>query len=76
MHPAEEAVWSFAPDKDRVDKILYEGIVDEDESRNTQFPRVTRGGASRGGTTRGGTAMAGFGDGESFKELLPQEDDD
>ena len=64
VHPAEEAVWSFAPDKDRVDKILYDGIVDEEEIR-TQLPRATR----------GGTALAGLGDTEQFKELLNQQDD-
>ena len=36
VHPAEEALWSFEPEKDDVDKILYDGIVDDDAIRLTR----------------------------------------
>lgn len=31
VHPAEDALAGFSPEKDQIDKVLYDGIVDDDE---------------------------------------------
>jgi len=31
FHPAEDALFSFQPQADRIDKVLFDGIVDDDQ---------------------------------------------
>ena len=71
VHPAEDALFNFQPDKNRIDKVLYDGIVDENAlvSRPTTFhPRVSN--------EPGSATAAGFDEpNDEFKELLIEEAD-
>ena len=43
IHPAEDALMNFQPDKNKIDKVLFDGIVDDMMPARPAsfFPRVT-----------------------------------
>lgn len=62
VHPAEDALVNFQPDKNRVDKVLYDGIVDDlPPTKASVAPRFT---------TRAGPGP------DDFRELLAANDDE
>ena len=62
IHPAEDALINFQPEKNRIDKVLYDGIVDD-------LPNI-KGTMARRFTTRAGAGP------DEFRELLAEGDQD